>query len=128
MQSKSKDVESALDQELSRLCAVTGYGSNLRVKYDPKCHSSLEGEVQNDIICIYSGSREKAIETLRHEFLDWLIVQSLRPYEELVNVHKVALNAIFKHLQEQAYAKKERLVETLMRLLSTGSIEKEKST
>ncbi len=126
---KSKNnVRLDLERELIRLQTITAQGLALRLKWVPVAESRLEGEVRGNVIWIYSQSREKAIATLRHEFLDWLVVQSLRPYELLMNLHRVVLNAILKHLQEQGYTEKENLVEILMGLLDTNRLtEKERS-
>lgn len=124
--SNNNDAQNALEQELSSLQRITGQGSTLRIRWEPRAESRLEGEVRDDTIWIYSGSREKAIETLRHEFLDWLVVQSLRPYEQLINIQRAALNAVFKHLQDVVYVEKEKLIETLMKLLDTKTQQQNK--
>ena len=106
-----------LEKELKRLSAKTGYGANLELVIDSKINSDVEGEVIGNKIVIHSVTREHALETLRHEFIDALVVESIKPYQDLVNLHRTVLNSVLKHLQEGAYAKKEQSVESLLRLM-----------
>ncbi|MEM3018835.1 MAG: hypothetical protein QXO92_01140, partial [Candidatus Bathyarchaeia archaeon] len=71
---------------------------------------SLEGEVRGSTVYVYSKDREKALETLRHEFLDFLVGKAIEPYRE-------AANALIKMVNDLAYRRKERIVEALRRLL-----------
>lgn len=106
-----------LNKELGDMVSATGLGSNFKICYAPLKNSALEGEVKDNTIWIYCLSEEKAIQTLRHEFVDWLIVEAIKPYEQLVNLQRAALNAIFRHLQEQSYYQKENVVEALLKLI-----------
>lgn len=110
-------LSSLLEKELHRLVATTGFGSNLKVCHEPRGNFPIDGKVKDNVISIYCESKEEAILTLRHEFIDWLIVESVRPYEDLINLHRVAINAIFKNIQDRSYSKKEEAVEALVKLL-----------
>jgi len=111
-------IASVLDSELKELSHMMGQGFNLKVKWSPKADSNIEGEVKGDIIWIYSTSRENAVRTLHHEFMDWMVVEAIKPYEEMINLHRTLLNAVFKYLQESSYNRKEAVVESLCSLLS----------
>jgi hypothetical protein len=117
--SVTNNIVDLLNKELVGLVAATGLGSNFKICYAPQENSVLDGEVKDNTIWIYCHSKEKAIQTVRHEFVDWLIVEAIKPYEQLVNVQRAAINAIFRHMQEQSYNRKELVVEALLKLIQT---------
>jgi len=100
-----------LNEELRRLQSLLKLGYDLKAIWTPKQHSELDGEVRGNIIHIYSESLDEALMSLRHEFLDFAISETVQPYEEVTN-------ALIALLNKQAYARKERLVEKLADLLS----------
>jgi len=65
--------------------------------------------VDGDTITIYSENIEDALDTLRHEFIDYLISQAIKPYIKL-------LNALLSLISQNAYNKKEDIVEKLVQL------------
>lgn len=85
-------------------------GYELKVIWIPDDDSSLSGEVRGDKIFIYERDEEKALETLRHEFLDYAISQVVEPYRQVAN-------KLVKLINEEAYRRKERLVERLKVLI-----------
>lgn len=56
----------------------------------------------------------KAVETLRHEFLDYCISQAIQPYKEVTN-------RLIRMMNEYAYRRKEKIVKTLVKLLGTDT-------
>ncbi|MCS4542322.1 MAG: hypothetical protein HY929_08445 [Euryarchaeota archaeon] len=62
--------------------------------------------MEGNIIYIYEKSEDVAIETLKHEFLDYSIGQIVEPYKEVTN-------KLISLINESAYKKKEKLVEAL---------------
>jgi hypothetical protein len=119
MTSVEESTQYRLERELKRLSFLMGRGNHLTVRWCPKSDSELEGEVLGDTIFVYSPEKQRAIRTLQHEFIDWLVVEAIKPYEEMVNLHRTLLNGLFRHLQETAYSKKEGVVESLCNLLRT---------
>jgi hypothetical protein len=105
-----KGLVSMLETELERLKHLLGLGHHLMVKWTPK-DGKLSGEVNGNCIYIYEGEEKPALETLRHEFLDYAISQAIEPYKEVTNRLILMVN-------ESAYRKKEKLVEALSRLVS----------
>jgi len=69
----------------------------------------LSGEVLDGTICIYDEDEGRALSTLRHEFFDYAVCQVIEPYKSIANKLISAMN-------EEAYRKKERLIERLLRL------------
>jgi hypothetical protein len=106
----SEKIGSKLEAELERLKSFLGLGYHLRVKWIPNNNGKLSGEVKGDCIYIYEEQEEQALETLRHEFLDYAISQVIEPYKEVANKLILLMNEI-------AYRRKEKLVETMCRLL-----------
>lgn len=99
-----------LDEELERLKARAGIKTDFTVVWSPKADSKKEGEVLGDTILVYSLDVDGALQTLRHEFVDFIISSSIEPYLKLVNV-------LLSTISEDAYKKKEEAVETLLKLL-----------
>ena len=89
-------------------------GCELEVKWLPGTLNYHDGklseEVQGDTIFIYTENPKKAIELLRHGFLEWLLNRHTKPYRQFIN----KLVALFEDIQ---YENKERTIEILGRLL-----------
>ena len=106
-----------LEKELKRLRRLIDWGYHLKLRWEPRRDSSVEGEVKDNTIWIYSQSLDEAIRTLRHEFLDALYCEGVKPYEDIINIQRTAINSILKQLQDQAYRKKEGVIEALSKLV-----------
>jgi len=71
----------------------------------------LSGEVKGNVIVIYDSDMERALETLRHEFLDYVISHEIEePYKELIN-------RLIDAFESVMYKRKERVIERLMAAL-----------
>lgn len=114
-------VQGALEEEMERLRQLFDYPLNLKVRWQPSENSALHGEVREQTVWIYCTSRDQAITVLRHEVLDWLVVEAIRPYQEMVNMHRTLLNATLKQMQDAAYARKEEVVEALGRMIGEAN-------
>jgi len=104
-------VKVKLEQELEKLKEKTGFGYELSVAWLPGQNPKLSGEVENNTIYVYECDEEKALETLRHEFIDYMVSQAIEPYKSVAN-------RLIQFLNEEAYRKKERTVEALVKLIS----------
>jgi hypothetical protein len=107
-----------LDEELERLKRLLRMGYELKVVWSPNNNSNLSGEVKSETIYVYEEELEKALETLRHEFLDYAISQVIQPYRDVTNKLIMLIN-------EQAYVKKEKLVGLLCQLVKVKEKEYE---
>ena len=105
-----------LEQELEKLKKKSNFGHELKVVWLPSYDSKLLGEVKNGTIYIYERNEDEAIETLRHEFVDYMISQAIEPYKDIVNKFIQLLN-------EETYKKKESVVEALLKLFDVGDEE-----
>ncbi len=99
-----------LEEELERLKARTGIKTDFKVIGAPKADSKKEGEVVGNTIFVYSSDVDEALQTLQHEFVDVVVSSAIEPYLELVNT-------LLSAISEDAYKKKEKAVEMLLRLL-----------
>ena len=104
-----------LNIEFTRLKRVLGVVGELKLKWIPRTSFSssgkeLSGEVRGKVVFIYERNYDKAIQTLRHEILDYLVSQAIEPYKEVTN-------RLIKMVNEDAYKRKEKVVEALTRLL-----------
>jgi hypothetical protein len=106
-------IQKKLEEELNRLKAILGLGYDLIVKWVPDGKSKLSGEVRGNLVYIYEEEEEEAVETLRHEFIDFCISQVVEPYKDVTNL-------LIKKINKDAYLQKEKLVEALKRLFSSN--------
>jgi hypothetical protein len=104
-----EDLTAKLETELERLKRFLRLGHHLRVKWIPN-DGKLSGEVNGDCIYVYEEEEKLALETLRHEFLDYAISQAIEPYKEIANRLILMMN-------DGAYRRKEKLVEALSQLV-----------
>lgn len=102
-----------LEDELERLKRILKQCYELRVRWVPSDTARISGEVKGVWILIYDEDVEVALETLRHEFIDYAISKVVEPYKEITNSLIAIVNDI-------AYREKERLVESLGQALNQG--------
>lgn len=105
-----QDFKEKIQSILESLKRTLNIGYELRVMWVPNGDRKLSGEVKSDCIYIYEENQEKVLETLKHEFLDYAISSVVNPYKQLTNKLIALIN-------EEAYIRKERLVEKLTILL-----------
>ncbi len=60
--------------------------------------------MEEDTIFIYESDEIKAVEVLKHEFIDYVVSQVVEPYKEIGNLS-------IRYLNDEAYRRKERVVE-----------------
>lgn len=96
--------------ELEKLKRTLKLGYELRVKWGPNGNSNLSGEVRGEIIYIYDEEEELALETLKHEFIDYAISKVIEPYKEVTN-------KLISLINEDTYRRKEKLVDALSQLI-----------
>ena len=111
--SKSKNSEPAtlrlLKHELACLKQKFQMGQELKLQWIPN-NGPRSGEVNGATIWIYEAEQAKALATLRHEFIEYLLTRDLvAPYKRLIN----KLISLF---EEEMYDRKEKLVERLQEL------------
>lgn len=99
-----------LQKELDYLKQKSMTVMDLKVLWIPKADHTKEGQVVGNTIYVYSTNLADALETLRHEFFDAMICTASKPYLELIN-------ALLSVISEQAYSKKEEVVESLVRMM-----------
>lgn len=107
---KAKTLQPILEEELERLKRKLSMGYELKVFWLPDSSSSLSGEVKGETIFIYEEDFDRALETLKHEFLDYAISQVIEPYKRVANTLILILN-------KEAYRRKEKLVENLVKII-----------
>jgi len=110
------EVEQAkLRKELDRLKKMANLGFELEVVWLPgvikfsREDKALRGEVLGNKIILYDEDLDDAKETLKHEFIEYLMDQAVKPYRNLVN------NWI-SFFQDQAYSEREKTVKALTNL------------
>jgi hypothetical protein len=111
---------SRLEAELEHLKKLSRLGSELRVVWEPGSHETFAGQVKNSLIHVYEVDEKKAVETLRHEFLDYCVSQAIEPYKKITN-------RLISMVNEEAYRMKEDVVEGLIRLLRVSHDEVRRS-
>ena len=111
---KTKNLQDVLEEELERLKQKLRMGYELKVVWLPDNSSSLSGEVKGETIYVYEEDFDKAIDTLRHEFLDYAISKVIEPYRDVTNKLIMLIN-------EEAYRRKEKLIQSLAGLILENS-------
>ncbi len=104
------NLQIVLEEELERLKRKLQMAYELKVIWIPNGNDKLSGEVKGETIFIYEESEREAIETLRHEFLDYAISKVIEPYRNVTNKLIMLIN-------EEAYKRKEKLVKTLCKIV-----------
>lgn len=111
MSRKTNNLQNILEEELKRTSARLGLNLDLKVVWTPDKTVCLSGEVKGSSIYIYEVEEEKAIQTLKHELVDYLITS--RIVKPLVNL----LNLLIKAREAEIYKEKERLVEIFSKII-----------
>lgn len=99
-----------LELELLKLKDRFQMAQELKLKWAPNGNNKKSGEVLGRTIYIYERDEAKALDTLRHEFIDYISIEFETPYKRLIN----KLVAAF---EEDMYEKKERLIGRLLEAL-----------
>jgi len=97
-------------EELERLKQKLGAGYELTVKWLPRKKLDICGEVREDCIYVYEEEEQKALETVKHEFLDYLVSKMIEPYQRIAN-------KLIGLINDEAYSRKEKLVDILAALI-----------
>lgn len=109
---KERDnIQLLLQKQLEVFKVKLGLGDNLEVLWKHDLSKSVSGEVKNKTIYIYESDREKAVETLLHEVLDYCWTSKI--IVPLVSL----LNLLIKFIADEVYRDKEKLIESICRLL-----------
>jgi hypothetical protein len=104
-------LQKLLERELSLLKSRFQLAHELKVKWLPNSSSNKSGEVIGKTIYIYEENEAKTSDTLKHEFVEYILTYELiAPYKKLVN----KLISLF---EEEMYEQKERLIEKLLRVI-----------
>jgi hypothetical protein len=98
-----------LHAELARLKKSFQMGQELKLQWIPN-DGPKSGEVTGTTVRIYESDSTKALGTLRHEFLEYVLVN------ELVAPYKQMINKLISLFEEEMYDRKEKLVERLQEL------------
>jgi hypothetical protein len=99
-----------LETELDPLKKKFQIGQELSLQWMPN-NGPRSGEVTGTTIRIYEADPTKALDTLRHEFFEYILTTDLvAPYKRLIN----KLISLF---EEEMYDRKEKLVERLQGLV-----------
>jgi hypothetical protein len=101
-----------LETELAHLKKKFRMGHELRLEWTPN-DGPNSGEVNGRTIRIYEADQSKALDTLRHEFIEYILT------EELVAPYKQLINRLISLFEEEMYKRKERLVERMLKITRT---------
>lgn len=89
-------------------------GHNLKVQWEPRTASDLDGEVKGSTIFIYTTDLKSAKTTLRHEFLELIVEPHTQQLQRLVNDQRLIINTLLAERQKEAYREREKIVETIL--------------
>jgi hypothetical protein len=100
-----------LSAEFKKINSLMGLDLDLRIIWAPRIDKNLSGEVQGKNILIYEADEDEALKVLRHEVIDYVVCQAIKPYQEMTNM-------LIKKINEEAYQKKEKMVNAITQLLN----------
>jgi hypothetical protein len=73
-------------------------------------NGAKSGEATGGTIRIYEEDEATALETLRHEFIEYLLTR------DLVTPYKALINKLISLFEEEMYDRKEKLIQRLQEL------------
>jgi len=106
---QANDTLQRLETELHRLKRKFRMGQELQLEWTPN-NGPKSGEVLDTTIRIYEEDETKALDTLRHEFIEYLLTR------DLVAPYKRMINKLISLFEEEMYDRKEKLVQRLQEL------------
>jgi hypothetical protein len=98
-----------LETELTHLKQKFQMGQELKLQWMPN-DGSKSGEVSGGTIRIYEADDAKALDTLRHEFVEYILMN------ELVAPYKRLINKLILLFEEEMYDRREKLVDRFQEL------------
>jgi len=102
------DILQRLETELIHLKQKFQMGQELKFEWMPN-NGPKSGEVTGTTIRIYEANEARALDALRHEFVEYVLMN------ELVAPYKRLINKLISLFEEEMYSRKENLVERLLR-------------
>ena len=105
-----QQVERKLNAEFNRINSIMGLDLNLKIIWTPRNDKEQLGEVRGSSIIIYEADEEETIKILRHEVIDYIVCEAIKPYQDMTNI-------LIKKINEDAYQKKEKMVNAITQLL-----------
>jgi hypothetical protein len=99
-----------LETELHHLRQKFQMGHELTIQWIPN-DGPKSGEVNGTTIRIYEAELIKALDTLRHEFIEYVLTQ------DLVAPYKRMINKLISLFEEEMYDRKERLIQRLQEVM-----------
>ena len=100
-----------LKRELYQLAQLLGLAERLQVRWIPGGKDDLSGEVVGSTIYVYEKELPKALETLKHEIIEYLLVKHHEEdYVTMIN----ALVDVFNRVMRK---RREELVERLSKIV-----------
>ena len=104
------DILERLRMELAHLKRRFQMGQELKLQWTPNT-GSTSGEVIDGTIRIYEADETNALNTLRHEFIEYILMN------ELVAPYKRLINKLISLFEEETYDRKEKLIGKLQQLV-----------
>ena len=104
-------VEPELERELQRLLQRLGLTEQLQVRWVPGGKSDLSGEVIGRTIYVYTKGLPGALETVKHEVVEYLLVKHHE--EDYVTM----INALVNAFNQVMRKRREELVERLSKII-----------
>jgi hypothetical protein len=111
LENRRNEALACLEKQLSRLKDRFQMAHELELKWLPDANSRKSGEVLGKTVYIYEEDEAKALDTLRHEFVEYVLT------DELIAPYKKLVNSLITVLEEEMYERKERLIGRLLEAL-----------
>lgn len=102
----NRKVDEKLKEELKILQNKFNNGHQLTVKHLPgeirysQNNKPLSGEVNGHLILIYDDDEARAIETLYHEFIEFILSPLINDYLDIINIQNKLLTQLLRKRKE----------------------------
>ena len=103
-------VEARLHEQFQTLASTLAV-HNPQFVYIPNQSRSLSGEVRNGVLCVYKSDEEKAVKTLKHELVGYVLTS--RVVSPLVGL----VNLLIKSKENEIHDGKEKIADLLSKML-----------
>jgi hypothetical protein len=106
----TSETQRLLEKELEKLKRISHQGYDLHVRWFPS-ERQISGELKNNIIFIYDFEESVAVDTLYHEFIEYIVTKAIEPYQQMAN-------KLIEFFNENAYITKEKSIQGIANLMS----------
>jgi len=105
------DVDDELRREVDRLSRLLGLIEELKVKWIPGGRAGVSGEVVGSTVYLYSKDLSGALETLKHEVIEYFLVKHHEEdYITMINALVEVFNRVMRRRREDVVDRLSKII------------------